>query len=50
MRNLEEIREELNDIHEMLKRNNDGADMFNLDKKYKEELEAKQIKLQKEIN
>lgn len=50
MSNAEEIREEIDNIYGMLRRNNDGADMFNLDKKYKKELEDEQQKLQKEIN
>ncbi len=50
MRNAEEIREEIDYIYEMLRRSEDGADMFKLDKKYKKELEDEQQKLQKEIN
>lgn len=50
MRNAEEIREELDDIYRTLRRSEDGADMFKLDKKYKKELENEQGKLQKELN
>lgn len=50
MRNAEEIREELDDIYRTIRRSEDGADMFKLDKKYKKELEAEQQKLQKELN
>lgn len=50
MRNAEEIREEIEDIYNMLRRSEDASDMFKLDKKYKRELENKQQQLQKEIN
>lgn len=50
MRNAEEIREELDNIYRMLRRSEDGADMFKLDKEYKKELKNEQGKLQKEIN
>lgn len=50
MRNAEEIREELDDIYRVLRRSEDTSDMFKLDKKYKRELENKQVRLQKEIN
>lgn len=50
MKNAEEIREEIDDIYRTIRRSEDGADMFKLDKKYKKELEAEQQKLQKELN